>query len=333
MDYPSALITGGAGFVGHHLVEHLLLNTDWNLVCLDRLDTSGNLNRLDAVIGGSADRKERVRFIYHDLKAPISPTLSQQIGNVDYIFHLAAGTHVDRSITDPMSFVYDNVVGTGHLLEYARTIPHVRMINFSTDEVFGPAPKHIFFAENDRYRAGNPYAATKAGAEQLCLAYHNTYGVNVIITHCMNIFGERQHVEKFIPLCVKRLLSGKEIEIHANKTKKKSGSRFYIHARNVASAALFIMRKGAPGEMYNIVGEKEVTNLSLANTIARLLFVPDSRKSLKLIDYHSSRPGHDLRYALDGTKLAALGWTPQVSFEASLSRTVRWMREHPEWLL
>jgi len=324
-----ALVTGGAGFIGHHLVEHILRNTDWDVVVLDRLDTSGNLNRLTEIAGWERHRT-RVQFVWHDLKAPISLQLASQIGPLDYVFHLAAGTHVDRSITDPLSFVYDNVVGTAHLLEFARQAEPKRMIYMGTDEVFGPAPAGTAYKEWDRFNSGNPYSATKAGAEELCLAYHNTFRVPVTIAHCMNAFGERQHPEKYVPGTIRRVRDGELVTIHANKDRTRAGSRFYIHARNISHALLFMLEKGAAGEKYNIVGEREVDNLALAKLIAEI-----QGKALRheMVDFHSSRPGHDLRYALDGTKLAEMGWKPPVSFERSMERVVRWTLSNPKWLL
>lgn len=339
----TALVTGGAGFIGSHLVEHVLRNTDWSVVVLDRLDTSGNLNRLTEMDCWEAE-KRRVRFLWHDLKAPISHQLAAQIGVVDIILHLAAGTHVDRSIDAPMEFVMDNVVGTANLLDYARTISPEKFLYFSTDEVFGPAEslwhKQAFrshsgglrhkYREWDRYRSANPYAATKAGAEELCLAYQNTYRLPILITHCMNVFGERQHPEKYVPKVIQAARDGIQVTIHADKTRTKPGSRFYIHARNVASAVLFVLEHGSVGDKFNIVGERECDNLEIAQMIAKSV---GRDLVYQLVDFHSSRPGHDLRYALDGAKLAAMGWKPPVSFEESLERVVKWTLANPRWLL
>lgn len=324
----SVLITGGAGFIGSHLVEHILRNTDWRIVVLDRLDCSGNLNRLTEM-GCWQSERQRVRFIWHDLKAPISDQLAAQIGDVDSVLHLAAGTHVDRSIDAPMEFVLDNVVGTANLLDYARKVRPDRLLYFSTDEVFGPAQDGVFHKEWDRYKSANPYAASKAGAEELCLAYANTYRLPVLITHCMNVFGERQHPEKFVPGTIAKVHAGEKVLIHADATRTRPGSRFYIHARNVADAVLFVLKHGEVGDKFNIVGEREVTNLEMASLIARFVGMP---LDYDLVDFHSSRPGHDLRYALDGGKLAAMGWTPPVSFEKSLEHVVRWTLERPHWL-
>ena len=317
------LVTGGAGFAGHHLVEALLKKTDWDITLIDRLDSSGNLNRLAEV---GAAKNPRVRFVYHDLRAPMNAQLTGQVGPHDYIVHMAAATHVDRSIDNPMEFVLDNVVATTNMLDFARATGCEKFINFSTDEVFGPAPAGMKYKEDDRYNAGNPYAATKAGAVQMGTAYHNTYKVPVITTHTMNIFGERQHPEKYIPMTIAKVLKGDVVYVHANKTKTQAGSRFYIHARNVADGVLHLLAKGAAGEKYNLVGEREVNNFELAQFIASAL---DKPLRHEMVDFHSSRPGHDLRYALDGSKMAGLGWKPPVSFEASLGKVIQWMLYGP----
>lgn len=322
------LITGGAGFIASHVIEHLLIHTDWNIVTLDRLDTSGNLNRLAQILETRNDA-HRVKIIHHDLRASVNPLLRDQIGRVDMIWHLAAASHVDRSIEDPLSFVFDNVVGTCTILEYARQLPSLDwFLYFSTDEVFGPAPSGVAYKEWDRYHSANPYAATKAGAEELCLAFANTYGLPVTITHTMNVIGERQHPEKFVPSTIRKVRDGEKVLIHASKD-LVPGSRFYIHARNVADALLFVYRQQPRPVKINIVGEQEVNNLDLARAIA---IMQGQHMAFELIDFHSSRPGHDLRYALDGTALAELGWKPPVTFEESLRKTVEWTLKHPEWL-
>jgi len=321
------LVTGGAGFIGHHLVEGILKLTDWEIVILDRLDISGNLERLRDVSIWEKE-KHRVKFIWWDLKSEINLNIRKEIGWIDYIYHLAASSHVDRSIEDPMSFVMDNVVGTCNLLEYAKRIKPELLIYFSTDEVFGPAPERVDYKEWDRYKSSNPYAATKAGAEELCIAYENTYKLPIVITHTMNVFGERQHPEKFIPLCIRKILNGEKVIIHADKTRTKSGSRKWIHARNICKALMFLTEKGESGDKYNIVGG-EMSNLELAQFIAKVL-----NKSLnyKLVDFHSSRPGHDLRYSLDGTKLKEMGFCFPKSFKESLEKTIKWYFQNKQWL-
>lgn len=322
------LLTGGCGFIGHHFVEHLLKNTDWEIVVLDRLNyASGGFDRLRDI---SAFDDKRVLVLSGDFANPLSEGIKKEIGEVDYIFHLGAETHVDNSIKDPEPFVRSNVLGTMHMLNFARELKNLRcFFMFSTDEVFGPAPEGVFFKEDDPHNPSNPYAATKSGAEMLAKAYQNTYKLPVIITRTMNCFGERQHPEKFIPMTIKKVLSDETVIIHANKDKTKAGSRFYIHARNVADAYLFLAQNGKIGETYHIVGEKEIDNLELARFIAKIL---GRELKYELVDFHSSRPGHDLRYALSGEKLAELGWRPPKTFEQSLEKTIKWSLENPKWL-
>lgn len=313
------LVTGGCGFVGHHLVEHLLKTTDDEIVVLDSLDyASTGYDRLRAI---GAVGIERVWLCHTDLSSPIPDLLARELGNIDLIFHLAAQTHVDRSIADPWPFIQSNVVGTYHLLEYARKVQPSALFYFSTDEVFGPADPGVDFGEWDRYRSGNPYAATKAGGEELCLAYANTFKLNVCVTHTMNIFGERQHPEKFIPKVISSCLTGGSIPIHSSMD-GVPGSRHWIHARNVSAALMFLADGGVErGEKYNIVGEVERNNLELAQFIAEVL---GKELNYELVDYHSSRPGHDLRYSLDGSKLARMGWILPCNFEQSLEKTINW---------
>lgn len=318
------LITGGAGFIGSNLIAYMLFKTDWQITILDRLDHSGNLNRL-AEIG--AHNNPRIRFMFCDLRAAINDQVAQQIGKHDYILHLAAATHVDRSITDPMSFVMDNMVTTCNILDFARKTGCKKFINFSTDEVFGPAPEGVAYKEDDRYNAGNPYAATKAGAAQLGISYHNTYGLPVITTHTMNVIGMRQNPEKFVPMTIAKVLRGEKVFIHSNKTKTKAGSRFYIDAFDVARGVLLLLDKGIPGEKYNLVGSEEIDNLELAQRIARII---GKVLNYEMLDFHSSRPGHDLRYALDGSKMSIMGFTPN---SINLGLIVGWyMKNELQWL-
>ena len=336
------LITGGAGFIAHHLIGQILKVTDWEIVTLDRLDYSGNLNRLhDLMLSFDVETRKRVRVVHHDLKAELNPLVRSEVGRVDYILHLAAGSHVDRSIEYPMEFVLDNVVGTCNILEFARLQKDnlETFIYFSTDEVFGPAPNGIKYKENDRYNSTNPYSATKAGGEELAVAYENTYGLPVYITHTMNVFGERQHPEKYIPMCIKNIRDDKTVTIHSDSTRTIPGSRHYIHAEDVASAVLFLLHYEGTFEptwgnakcpKFNIVGSEELNNLELAQIIAN---AQGKKLNYELVDFHSSRPGHDLRYALDGNKMKDLGWVPSKSVKERVAEVVEWTLENERWIL
>ena len=233
----------------------------------------------------------------------------------------------------------DNVVGTCNILEFANSMDYLeRFLYFSTDDVFGPAPDGIKYKEEDRYNSTNPYSASKAGGEELAVAYENTYNLPVYVTHTMNVFGERQHPEKYIPMCIRRARDGDVITVHSDKTKTVAGSRHYIHADDVSSAVLFLLNyKGtfaptwgnAKCPKFNIVGSEELNNLELAQIIA------DAQgKELKyeMVDFHSSRPGHDLRYALDGSKMKELGWIPAKSVRDRIAQVTNWTLQNERWL-
>ena len=338
------LITGGAGFIAHHLIYYILQKTNWEIISLDRLDYSGNLNRLDNILSNLTDKdRARVKVVFHDLKSELNPWIKKEIGEINIILHLAAGSHVDRSIEFPLEFVMDNIVGTANILEYARYIYDTnpsfeKIVYFSTDEVFGPAPEGVNYKENDRYNSTNPYSATKAAGEELAVAYENTYNLPVIITHTMNVFGERQHPEKFIPMCIKKIRDGETVTIHSDKSKKIPGSRHYIHAEDVSEAILFLLNNnikpednwgGAKCPKFNIVGAEELTNLELAEIIAKS---QNKKLNYEMVDFHSSRPGHDLRYSLSGEKMKSMGWGPKINVHSRIKQVVEWSLNNPSWI-
>lgn len=324
------LITGGCGFVGHHFVEHIIKNTDWEIIILDKLSYASNgFDRLRDI---KVYDDKRVYCLAANFSEKLEEGIVKEIGQVDYIVHMGAETHVNNSIENPEPFIFSNILGTHYMLEFAKAQKNLKwFVMFSTDEVYGPATKGIEWKEIDRYNATNPYSATKAGAEQLVNAYANTYKIPAFIINTMNIFGERQHFEKFIPMVVKKVLMGEEVVIHSDSAKIIPGSRFWIHARNVAAAVLFLLDKAKFRERYNIVGEKEVNNLEMAQFIAGVLGIS---LKYKMVDFHSSRPGHDLRYALDGMKMRKMGWKIPTDFESTLKKTVKWIisSENKKWL-
>jgi dTDP-glucose 4,6-dehydratase len=326
------LITGGAGFIGHHVVEYLLDKTDWEIVVLDRLDISGTLERL-VDLPNWKEKGRRVRFVYHDFKAPINEPVAARIGAVEYILHLGGSTHVDRSIEDPLLFAQDNVVGTTNMLVFARSQPKLKFfVNFSTDEVFGPAPEGVAHTENHPFSPSNPYSASKAGAASMGYSFFKTYGLPVITTYTMNNFGERQHPEKLIPKTIRSVLRGENMPIFAKLAEdgklEAVGTRYWIHAKNTASALLFLLSHATPGDAYNIIGFDELSNLDIAQKVAGFLGKP---LKYELVDFHKTRPGHDRRYALDGSKLAGMGWKPDIGFDESLKQTVQFTAARPEW--
>ena len=295
---------------------------EWNDCWSFRINKTGN-----TCIKSGTNKIKEIDYDgwVYDIEVENSHNFACGIGNA-----VCHNTHVDNSIINPKAFVMTNIIGTYNVLEFARKCKNLKaFVYFSTDEIFGPAPKGVNYKEWDRYNSTNPYSATKAGAEELCLAYMNTYGLKGFITHCMNVFGERQHPEKFIPLCIRKIRDGEKVTIHGTADGKQSGSRFYIHARNVANAIHFLLYRFEQREKYNIVGEKELSNLEMAQIIAKVM-----GKELKyeIVDFHSSRPGHDLRYALDGEKMAKMGWDIPITIEQTLETVVKWTLSNSKWL-
>lgn len=324
------LVTGGCGFIGHHFVQHIYKNTDWDIIIIDKLTYASK--GLDRIRDLGYEHDPRVKFFCFDLVNPITSGLKREMGNVDIIVHMAAESHVDNSIREPNFVIHNNVISTVNILEYARYLGDTlkTFFYFSTDEVFGPAPDNCSYKEWDRHRPTNPYSASKAAGEDICISYENTYKIPLMIVNVMNAMGERQYVEKFIPLVIKKILNGDKIYIHSDKN-HKPGSRFYIHCRNIAHAVLFLINNGEIGEKYNITGECEVDNLQMAQMIAEIL---NKELIYETIDFHSDRPGHDLRYSLDGTKLFNMGWRMPINFQESLRKTVLWTArpENKKWL-
>jgi len=326
---PIILITGGCGFIGHHFIEHIFINTNWNIIVIDKLNYASK--GYDRLRDTQTLNSGRVMVYPFDLSHSFSEGIKYELGtNIKYIVHMAAETHVDNSISDPVSFIHNNVMSTVHLLEFARTLPKLKIFfYFSTDEVYGPALGDKLFSEDERHNPTNPYSASKSAAEQICVSYHNTYNIPVMRINVMNAFGERQHVEKFIPKVIKKILNDEVVSIHSYPDKITSGTRFYIHARNIAASVLFLLTHGKIGESYNVTGEQEVSNLEMAQMIAKYIGKP---LKYEMVDFHSDRPGHDLRYGLNGTKMENMGWKLPLSFEDSLQKTIIWTLENKKWL-
>lgn len=322
------MITGCGGLVGSHVLKFLLKNTNYEIICVDSWEHKGQPeNTLKAIEG----YEDRATIITHDLNALFTDRQKKRIGNVDIILNIASESHVDRSILDPVGFIRNNINLTLTMLELAREIKPKLFLQFSTDEVYGVAPEGFNHPEWYPHIPSNPYSASKASQEDIAISYWRTYKVPVVITNTMNVFSEIQDWEKFIPLCVKKIINNEEITIHSYPGATKAGSRFYIHADSVAEAVNFIINKPVgmyPNvdrpDRYNIVGDKEVDNLTLAKTIGDIL---GKEVKYQLTDAHSERPGHDVRYGLDGTKLANEGWKPSSNFDEKLNTTVLKLKE------
>lgn len=324
------LIPGGCGFIGSHLVEHLLDNTDWRITVLDGLTYAGDPARL---YESEKFDRARVRILWHDLNAPVMETLARRIGPVDYIVNMASNSHIDNSIADPVPFVKNNVNVALHMLEYSRSLKLTAFVQISTDEVYGSIePGGATCPEWATINPSNPYSASKAAQEAIAIAYWRTYGVPVLIGNLMNAFGERQGREKFVPKCVLNISAGEEVVIHG--TKDNIGSRHYLHSRNISDAILYLLHRPVavyPGadrpDRYNVVGDR-LDNLAMARKIAKII---GRTFTYRFDHYPSSRPGHDLHYGLDGSKLASIGWKAPLDLDTSLERTVKWMQKNQNW--
>ena len=341
-----SLVTGGTGFIGSHLVEHLLACTDDEIVVLDGLTYAGDSTRL-ALLEGYEPK--RVTMVWHDLRAEVPMSTHERIGTVDRAFHLAAMSSVDRSIAEPEETIIGNNAITCFTYKYLRLYqPNIEaIIHVSTDEVYGPAPPGKMSVEWDTIRPSNAYSASKAGCEASAFAYWRTHGLPIAIVNIMNVIGRRQLPEKFMPRTIASVLAGVPVTIHARPYDDDPGipalhkgtdgrwwepsSRVWIHADDVARAITFICENMAPRrytpdaerpDRWHIAGSDEVDVATMAQWIALDLGV--KKPVLDFVDYHSSRPGHDHRYALDASALRAEGWTPSLTTREAVQAVVGW---------
>jgi dTDP-glucose 4,6-dehydratase len=329
------LITGGAGFIGSALIRHVIGNTSDSVVNLDKLTYAGNLQSLVSV----ADNP-RYRFEHVDIcnAAEVARVFEQH--QPDAVMHLAAESHVDRSISGPAEFIQTNIVGTYTLLEAARThwnkLEGARKENFrfhhiSTDEVYGSLGAEGFFTEDMAYEPNSPYSASKASSDHLVRAWHHTYGLPVVTTNCSNNYGPYHFPEKLIPLVILNAVNGKPLPIYG----KGDNIRDWLYVDDHARALHLVMNKGKLGETYNIGGWNEKTNLEVVQGICSILdeLRPQGAPHSKLITYVKDRPGHDQRYAIDASKIEReLGWKPQETFETGLRKTVEWYLTNDAWI-
>lgn len=350
------LVTGAGGFVGHHFLEHVLSTTNFDVVLTDSFRHKGRTDRIGQVLEsepthvcacigtcqikgycGPKPWKLRTSVITHDLNAPFSLGQVEELQGVDYMVCFASESHVDRSISDPVPFIRNNTEVALNSLELARKIHPKAVIWVSTDEVYGPVEEWDIDGHEEwsPILPSNPYSASKASQEAIAISYWRTYGVPLIIVNCMNMIGERQDPEKFVPMVIGKVLRGEEVTIHG--TPGHIGTRHYLHSRNLADGVLHLLTLRAPAQFesaerpdrYNVAAPDRIDNLTLAQMIAE-----DVGKPLiyKLEDFHSTRPGHDPHYGLDPEKMAATGWEMPVPFRESLRHTVEWTLKHPEWL-
>jgi len=334
------LLTGIGGFIGSHVLEAVLRETDWNVIGVASWQHRGTPERVLEVCREVApgDARARVTMLTHDLSVPFAPRTRARILSAapDVVINCAAESHVDRSITDPAMVIANNVGVAVTMFELARELKLRAFLQVSTDEVYGAAPPGRAHAEWDAIVPSNPYSASKAAQEAVAISYWRTYGVPLVLTNTMNNFGPRQDREKYPAKIVRSLLTGEELTIHGREG--SIGSRFYLHAACHADALLWLLQhKPFPSsyaggaerpDRWNVVGDAELDNLAFAETIAGLMGRP---LRYRLVDFHETRPGHDRRYALDGRKLKAAGWRPPMDFASSLSSWLEWSLSHPEW--
>lgn len=330
------IVTGGAGFIGSAVVRYLIEETDWEVVNLDKLTYAADLTFLEPVSGDPRYRFERVdicdRAALEGLFARHRP---------DAVMHLAAESHVDRSIDGPADFIQSNIVGTYTLLEAARRYwdglagarkRAFRFHHVSTDEVYGSLGPVGQFVEETPYQPNSPYSASKAAADHLVRAWHKTYGLPVVTSNCTNNYGPRQFPEKLIPLTILNAVAGERLPVYG----KGENIRDWLHVEDHARALALILRRGRIGEKYNVSGDCERTNIAVVRRICAILdeLLPDSphRPHERLIAFVTDRPGHDERYAMDSTKLRReLGWAPRFDFEDGLRQTIRWYLDNKDW--
>jgi len=335
------LLTGAGGAIGVHVLAHIMHNTDWKIICIDSFQKGhkGYYDRITRMCRNHPDWPARITIFVHDLCAPFTKREIKRIGKIHYIVNLASRSDVKNSIDDPFPFVRNNTGLMLSILDYAHKVKPEVFIHFSTDEVYGPAPKRSKgHKEWEAIVPSNPYSASKAIQEALAITWWRCYDIPLIITNGMNNFGEMQAPSKFPAMIQKSIEEGKMIKVHAT-TNGEIGTRYYIHSRNTADALLFILKNvkpilHKPGELdrpvrLNIVGDKRVSNLELVQIISKLM---GKKAKYELSYFHKDNPGHDLHYGLDGTKLKKLGWRSPMGFEESLKNTIEWQQRNKEWL-
>ncbi|GER68350.1 dTDP-glucose 4,6-dehydratase [Weizmannia acidilactici] len=320
MTKKKVLVTGGAGFIGGNFVQHMVNKyLDYDIYNLDLLTYAGDLTKHQEI-----ENKDNYHFIKADIadRQTIIPLFKKE--NFDFVVHFAAESHVDRSITDPEIFVRTNVLGTQVLLDAAKEVGVKKFLHVSTDEVYGELDfdPSTFFTEETPLQPNSPYSASKASSDLLVRAYHETFGLPINITRCSNNYGPYHFPEKLIPLTISRVLNDQKVPVYGNG----GNIRDWLHVHDHCAAIDLVLHQGVNGEVYNVGGHNERTNLEVVKTIIKTL-----GKSEDLIEFVKDRPGHDKRYAIDPSKLEKLGWKPAYSFETGIAQTIQWYLDNKDW--
>ena len=305
------LVTGGYGFIGTNFVKHLLKNSDYNIIVFDKLTYASNLNNLE---------KENIKFIKGDLYN--KNDVNNALRDTDYVVNFAAESHVDRSIINADDFLNSNIYGVYNILNYIKKNKNIeKFIHISTDEVYGNAI-NTTFSENSCLNPNNPYSATKASADLLIMSYYKTYKIPACITRSSNNYGPFQHPEKLIPKTIIYSILNKNIPIYGNG----KNTRDWLYVEDNIEGILTVLRNGKNGEIYNIGSDIELSNIDIVRKILKFMDKPES-----LINYVNDRPGNDLRYSLDSSKLMKLGFKPRINIEYGLEKTINWYKNNREW--
>lgn len=332
----TTVITGGAGFIGSNFAKHMIKELRANVTVIDKLTYAGHIENLEGILGSRKFRFQQLDIIE---KEKIYKLLIEHKPST--IFHLAAESHVDKSIDKPEEFVKTNVVGTHSILDASlkywnqlnkQDKDSFRLIIVSTDEVFGSIKSPGLFKEDSHINPSSPYSASKAGADLIAMSYYKTYGLPVITTHCSNNYGPYQSPEKLIPLCVLKAINNQSIPIYGNGKQ----SRDWIHVSDHIKALIQVALVGKPGEKYCIGASNEISNIDIVSYICEIINTLTNRSShnccSKLISFTTDRPAHDVRYAIDNSKIISLGWKPKIEFKEGINQTVLWYLQNKVWV-
>lgn len=336
----TVMITGAGGSIGCHVLNKVLQDTNWDIILVDSYHHKGYFDRIEWIVDGIENARSRIINKVHDLQTPMTGRDILQLQNVNYVIHLASLSDVYDSVENPAPFIMNNCAVQVNILEMARKLPNLEhFYHMSTDETKGAVEiDSLGHPENNYMNPSNPYAASKAAQECFCISYWKSYDLPIVIGNIMNNFGEMQSASKFNTIVQSKLLKGDKITVHGSST-GEIGTRYFLHSENTADAILFILSQTVPRlhvpsskdeiPRFNIAGNKQVSNLELAQTVAELM---GKELDYEIVNYHESHGAHDAHYGLDSTLIRSLGWEPPIPFEESLKRVIDFSNENPQWI-